>query len=106
MRNAALEMDFQPGGRLFRDQGERTGRALATITFADENGGTRLRYIEQMRVIPPSDGAEGRHDGWSAWLDGLADNLVEDRKNSPALNRIDVLKTTSVNLDFAAASPS
>jgi uncharacterized protein YndB with AHSA1/START domain len=109
MRNAALEMDFRPGGferSRFKDgmgehinetryfeikEGERivlaysmavNGRvhtvSLTTITFADENGGTRLTYIEQMCVIPPSDGVEGRKHGWSALLDGLADYLVED----------------------------
>lgn len=33
--------------------------SLATITFADESGGCRVRYTEQMWVIPPSDGARG-----------------------------------------------
>jgi uncharacterized protein YndB with AHSA1/START domain len=54
--------------------------SLTTIAFGDENGGTRLRYAEQMCVIPPSDGLEGRKHGWSALLDGLADYLVEDTR--------------------------
>lgn len=52
--------------------------SLATILFADENGGTRLTYTEQMCVIPPSDGVEGREHGWSALLDGLAGFLASD----------------------------
>ena len=54
--------------------------SLTTIAFADENGGTRLRYTEQMCVISPSDGLEGRKHGWVALLDGLADYLVEDTR--------------------------
>jgi hypothetical protein len=44
----------------------------------DESGGTRLIYNEQMCVIPPSDGAEGRKHGWTFLLDGLGDYLAED----------------------------
>jgi uncharacterized protein YndB with AHSA1/START domain len=115
MRNAALEMDFRPGGferSGFRDdmgehvnetryfeikEGERivlaysmavNGRvhtvSLAAVAFMDENGGTRLRYTEQICVIPPSDGVEGRKHGWSALLDGLADYLVKDTQESVA----------------------
>src|SRR5947207_2728488 len=93
--NAALEMDFRPGGlerSSFRDaMGEHrnetryfeicagrrivlaysmavNGRihsvSLTTVTFSDEARGTRLRYREQMCVIPPSDGLEGRRHGW------------------------------------------
>jgi uncharacterized protein YndB with AHSA1/START domain len=52
--------------------------SLATITFAEENGQTRLKYTEQMCVIPPSDGVEGREHGWSTLLDGLAGYLATD----------------------------
>ena len=52
--------------------------SLATITFLDESGGTRLIYNEQMCVIPPSDGAEGRKHGWNFLLDWLSDYLAED----------------------------
>lgn len=52
--------------------------SLVTITFEDEGGGTRLRYTEQMCVLPPSDGAAGRTHGWGALLDRLGDYLVED----------------------------
>lgn len=52
--------------------------SLATVLFADHGGGTKLTYVEQMCVIPPSDGAEGREHGWSALLDALGRYLVSD----------------------------
>jgi uncharacterized protein YndB with AHSA1/START domain len=52
--------------------------SLTTIAFSDENGGTRLRYTEQMCVLPPSDGAEGRKHGWGVLLDNLGSYLEED----------------------------
>ena len=52
--------------------------SLTTVVFADENGGTRLTYTEQMCVIPPSDGAQGRTHGWNALLDSLGNYLIED----------------------------
>ena len=52
--------------------------SLATIALTDENGGTRLRYTEQMCVLPPSDGVEGRIHGWGALLDSLGRYLKED----------------------------
>ena len=55
--------------------------SLATVLFEDEGGGTRLTYKEQMCVIPPSDGAEGRKHGWGALLDSLQEHLADD---SPA----------------------
>lgn len=54
--------------------------SLVTIAFADEGGGTRLRYTEQMCVLPPSDGAEGRTHGWAALLDGLGSYLEADTR--------------------------
>jgi uncharacterized protein YndB with AHSA1/START domain len=54
--------------------------SLTTILFADENGGTRLTYTEQMCVIPPSDGAEGRTHGWNALLEALGKYLTEDTR--------------------------
>lgn len=56
--------------------------SLATIIFDDENGGTRLTYTEQMCVIPPSDGIEGRKHGWHALLDSLAEILAEETKTT------------------------
>lgn len=52
--------------------------SLATVLFEDEGGGTRLTYKEQMCVIPPSDGADGRQNGWGALLDGLEAYLAEE----------------------------
>lgn len=52
--------------------------SLTTIAFMDENGGTRLRYTEQMCVLPPSDGAKGRSHGWGVLLDNLGEYLEED----------------------------
>ena len=52
--------------------------SLTTIAFMDENGGTRLRYTEQMCVLPPSDGAAGRTHGWGVLLDALGRYLEED----------------------------
>jgi uncharacterized protein YndB with AHSA1/START domain len=50
--------------------------SLATVVFADHGAGTRLTYTEQMCVIPPSDGAEGRRNGWQALLKALEDFLA------------------------------
>jgi uncharacterized protein YndB with AHSA1/START domain len=54
--------------------------SLVTIAFADEGGGTRLRYTEQMCVLPPSDGAAGRAHGWGALLDTLGTYLEADTR--------------------------
>ncbi|GGJ64769.1 hypothetical protein CDQ92_01905 [Sphingopyxis bauzanensis] len=56
--------------------------SLATILFRDENGGTRLTYTEQMCVIAPSDGVEGRKHGWNALLNGLAGYLEADTRQT------------------------
>lgn len=52
--------------------------SLATIVLADEGGGTRLTFTEQMCVIPPSDGIEGRRHGWTELLAGLEVFLRSD----------------------------
>lgn len=49
--------------------------SLATVAFANEGTGTRLTYTEQMCVIPPSDGVEGRQHGWGYLLDALGSFL-------------------------------
>jgi uncharacterized protein YndB with AHSA1/START domain len=49
--------------------------SLVTVTFADTEGGTRLTYGEQMCLLPPGDGAEGRRHGWGVLLDRFADYL-------------------------------
>lgn len=45
--------------------------SVATVAFADEGGGTRLTYVEQITVLPPSDGVPGRRHGWTALLEAL-----------------------------------
>jgi uncharacterized protein YndB with AHSA1/START domain len=52
--------------------------SLVTVRFADEGGGTRLSYTEQMCVIEPSDGAPGREHGWKALLDAMERTLAQD----------------------------
>lgn len=52
--------------------------SLATILLADHGGGTRLIYIEQMCVLPPSDGVAGRRHGWGELLARLEGFLVTD----------------------------
>jgi uncharacterized protein YndB with AHSA1/START domain len=56
--------------------------SLATIQFADNSGGTRLTFTEQMCVIPPSDGVEGRRHGWGELLSGLETFLVSDERRA------------------------
>ncbi|MEQ1944740.1 SRPBCC family protein [Mesorhizobium sp. VNQ89] len=58
--------------------------SLATVQFADRDGGTRLIFTEQMCVIPPSDGVEGRRHGWGELLGGLESFLVSDRRETSA----------------------
>jgi len=50
--------------------------SLATIVFVDEKRSTRLIYTEQMCIIPPSDGLEGRTHGWGVLLDALGAQLA------------------------------
>lgn len=52
--------------------------SLATVLFSDVGGGTRVRYSEQMCVIPPSDGGAGRRAGWEHLLEGLGRYLLAD----------------------------
>lgn len=57
--------------------------SLATILFGDEKRSTRLTYTEQMCIIPPSDGLEGRKHGWGVLLDALGARLaIEKVKNT------------------------
>lgn len=56
--------------------------SLATLAFADENGGTRISYTEQICVVGPSDGVEGRRAGWMDLFDSLADYLIQDTRSA------------------------
>jgi len=58
--------------------------SLATVTLADQGGGTRLTFTEQMCVIPPSDGTEGRRHGWTELLAGLETFLASDGPRAAA----------------------
>ncbi|WP_417307888.1 SRPBCC domain-containing protein [Devosia sp.] len=49
--------------------------SLVTVLFEDVEAGTRLRQIEQMWIMPPSDGVAGRRHGWQALLDNLGSYL-------------------------------
>lgn len=57
--------------------------SLATVSFLEEGGGTRVRYSEQMCIIPPSDGVEGRRRGWKALLGELDEYLQADTSSRP-----------------------
>lgn len=50
--------------------------SLVTIAFEARGDGTRLTYTEQMCVIPPSDGVEGRRHGWTVLLGALEESLA------------------------------
>jgi uncharacterized protein YndB with AHSA1/START domain len=56
--------------------------SLSTILFADNGGGTRLTYTEQMCVIPPSDGVDGRRHGWNALLDAVERLLAAETEGT------------------------
>lgn len=58
--------------------------SLATVLFSDEDGGTRVRYSEQMIVIPPSDGVAGRRAGWDHLLEELGQYLAADVPGPPS----------------------
>lgn len=83
--NEALYFEIKEGERIvlaysMAVNGRVHTASLVTIVFRDEGGGTRLLYTEQMCVMPPSDGAEGRQHGWSALLDGLGTYLAADTR--------------------------
>ena len=59
--------------------------SLATVVLANEGGGTRLTFTEQMCVIPPSDGTEGRRHGWTELLAGLETFLASDGPRADAV---------------------
>jgi uncharacterized protein YndB with AHSA1/START domain len=49
--------------------------SLATVTFEDEGGGTRLTYREQITTIGPSDDAGMRRHGWDELLGRIEPSL-------------------------------
>lgn len=52
--------------------------SVATVTFTDAGGGTTMTYVEQITLIGPSDGAEGRQHGWSALFDQIEPLLTAE----------------------------
>ncbi len=56
--------------------------SLVTLRFDDQDGGTRLTYVEQMCVIGQSDGAAGRQHGWGALLNRM--QAVLEQEMAPA----------------------
>jgi uncharacterized protein YndB with AHSA1/START domain len=45
--------------------------SVASVTFEDAGGGTKMTYVEQITLIGESDGAEGRKHGWTALFESL-----------------------------------
>lgn len=81
-RNRTHYLDIEPERRIvfaytMALDGRIHSASLATVTFEDRNGGTRLTYTEQMTCIGPSDGAEGRRHGWTHLLNALERTLKE-----------------------------
>ena len=62
-------------------EGRVHSASLVTVTLAGAEGGTRLTFTEQMAVLGPSDGPEGRRAGWTHLLSALATSL---REGAPA----------------------
>lgn len=84
--NRTTFLDIVPGERIvfaytMAMDGRIHSASLATVTFADEGGGTRLTFTEQIAVLGPSDGAEGRRGGWTHLLSALESSL---REGAPA----------------------
>ena len=52
--------------------------SLVTVLFEDADGRIKLQHIEQMCIMPPSDGIEGRRHGWGVLLEKLAAYLEAD----------------------------
>ena len=74
--NVTHYLDIEPDARIVSAytmamNGRIHSASLATVTFEDAGGGTRLTYHEQMTLIGESDGASGRAHGWTHLLDGL-----------------------------------
>jgi uncharacterized protein YndB with AHSA1/START domain len=52
--------------------------SVATVTFAEDGGGTRVEFAEQITLIGDSDGAEGRTQGWTALLESVDKTLTDE----------------------------
>lgn len=52
--------------------------SVATVTFANASGGTRVEFSEQITLIGDSDGSAGRKQGWTALLDAVDVALAKE----------------------------
>lgn len=78
--NVTHYLDILPGERIaFAYSMALNGRihsaSLATVTLAEAGGGTLLTFTEQGAWFPPSDGVDGRREGWEALLAALERTL-------------------------------
>lgn len=51
--------------------------SLATVTFEEAGGGTKLTFTEQLTALEGSDGAERRSNGWGWLLGNIEATLAE-----------------------------
>ena len=78
--NVTHYLDILPGARIaFAYSMALNGRihsaSLATVTLAEAGGGTLLTFTEQGAWFPPSDGVDGRREGWEVLLAALERTL-------------------------------
>ncbi len=74
--NVTHYLDIVPGKRIafaytMALDGRIHSASLATVSFAEAGGGTLLTYTEQGAWFAPSDGVDGRREGWEALLAAL-----------------------------------
>lgn len=79
-RNATVYLDIVSGARIVSAYtmdyaGARISSSLLTITFAAQDGGTRLTLTEQGFYLANSDGPAGREAGSRELLEALAQLL-------------------------------
>lgn len=78
--NVTHYLDILPGARIaFAYSMALNGRihsaSLATVTLAEAGGGTLPTFTEQGAWFPPSDGVDGRREGWEVLLAALERTL-------------------------------
>jgi len=74
--NVTHYLDIVPGERIalaytMAMNGRIHSASLATVTFSESGGGTLLTYTEQGAWFAPTDGVEGRREGWETLLTAL-----------------------------------
>lgn len=80
--NETVYLDIEDGFRIvfaysMAMNGKVHSASLATVTFEDANGGTRLTYTEQFTQLDASDGIDGRKNGWG-WLMDSLEKVLKD----------------------------